>query len=513
MNRRSFMRRTAAAGAVFWEAAHADAREGRPLPAATWDRLPRWRGFNLLEKFHRDNRDSNRAYQEWDFDTIADWGFDFVRLPMDYRIWTDAPDTYREAPLKDIDQAVAWGRARGIHVSLNLHRGPGYTVASPKETLDLWSDGPDGVEARRQFAGQWRMFAARYRGIPSAELSFNLLNEPAEVAPPKYERAARAAVEAIRSEDPDRLILADGRGWGREPAEELIPLKVAQCTRGYDPMAVTHYGASWVNGGQWPLPSAWPIPAAPAGILYGDWKKEWQSPLVLRGALPSPAECAIHVRQVCAMAVLVMRADGREVYRHELKPGPGAGEWKTSEHVAQYNTWKADYDREFAAALPAGTREIAIALDQGDWAEFSRVTVRPAGGGRAVTLVSAPSWGRKQEPFEITESGTARTIPPRFEASRETLRKERVEPWVALARRGVGVMVGEWGVFNRTPHEVTLSFMRDCLANWKEAGFGWALWNLRGSFGVLDSQRADVAYEDHRGRRLDRRMLELLRNG
>jgi endoglucanase len=39
------------------------------------------------------------------------------------------------------------------------------------------------------------------------------------------------------------------------------------------------------------------------------------------------------------------------------------------------------------------------------------------------------------------------------------------------------------------------------------------LWNLRGSFGVLDSQREDVAYEDFRGRKLDRAMLELLREG
>jgi endoglucanase len=53
--------------------------------------------------------------------------------------------------------------------------------------------------------------------------------------------------------------------------------------------------------------------------------------------------------------------------------------------------------------------------------------------------------------------------------------------------------------------------MGDLLACLKEAGLGWALWNLSGSFGVLDSGRGDVAYEDFRGRTLDRAMLELLR--
>ncbi len=53
--------------------------------------------------------------------------------------------------------------------------------------------------------------------------------------------------------------------------------------------------------------------------------------------------------------------------------------------------------------------------------------------------------------------------------------------------------------------------MRDCLELWKEAGWGWALWNFRGSFGLLDSKRADVKYEKFRGCELDREMLELLR--
>jgi endoglucanase len=52
--------------------------------------------------------------------------------------------------------------------------------------------------------------------------------------------------------------------------------------------------------------------------------------------------------------------------------------------------------------------------------------------------------------------------------------------------------------------------VRDYL--WKEAGWSWALWSLRGDFGVLDSSRAEVAYEVYKGHKLDRRMLELLRS-
>jgi endoglucanase len=39
---------------------------------------------------------------------------------------------------------------------------------------------------------------------------------------------------------------------------------------------------------------------------------------------------------------------------------------------------------------------------------------------------------------------------------------------------------------------------------------GYSLWNFRGSFGVLDSGREDVAYEDWHGRKLDRKLLALM---
>jgi endoglucanase len=39
------------------------------------------------------------------------------------------------------------------------------------------------------------------------------------------------------------------------------------------------------------------------------------------------------------------------------------------------------------------------------------------------------------------------------------------------------------------------------------------MWNLRGDFGIVDSGRADVAYEAFGEHKLDRRMLELLLAG
>jgi len=93
---------------------------------------------------------------------------------------------------------------------------------------------------------------------------------------------------------------------------------------------------------------------------------------------------------------------------------------------------------------------------------------------------------------------------------RAWLERTYYRPWKKLAASNVGVQVGEWGVLDTVPHDVALHWMHDVLGFWKDAGWGWAVWNLRGEhgFGPLDMRRADVQYENFHGHRLDRAMLE-----
>jgi endoglucanase len=326
------------------------------LPEPTAQKLPIWRGFNLCDKFDRGW--SNGPFKEEDFRLIHELGFNFVRLPMDYRTWIAGNDwtEFREDTLKEIDQAVEWGRKYGIHVCINFHRAPGYTVGKPPEAKLLWKD----AEAQRVCALHWATFARRYKGIPNRQLSFNLFNEPADVDAQAYAAVVKKMLEVIRAEDPQRLVICDGNSYGTIPVPELLGLHVAESTRGYRPMELTHYKAEWV-------------------------------------------------KQI----------------------------------------------------IPA----------------------------------SAPTWPSRA--WGQVEDG-------------EWLWKSAILPWQDLEKKGVGIMVQEFGCYNKTPHAVALAWMEDCLKNWKRASWGWALWNFRGSFGILDSQRDDVTYEDFQGHKLDRKMLELL---
>ena len=94
---------------------------------------PAWYGFNLLEYFSTDADwmkyfpyKNDGMFVEDDFRWIRDWGFNWVRLPMDYRFWT-APDlvTINENAVEPIDRAIGLGEKYGVHVNICLHRAPG----------------------------------------------------------------------------------------------------------------------------------------------------------------------------------------------------------------------------------------------------------------------------------------------------------------------------------------------------------------------------------------------------
>jgi len=336
--------------------------------------LPRWRGFNLIEMIRSDAEIGRPGglFQEEDFQWVAELGFDFVRLPLCYRLWiknreheiapTDAFDI-REEALAEVDRGVSLGRQYGLHVCLCFHWAPGYRVGSyAKEPFSLWKD----AQALEAFCFHWRLFAERYKGFPSNELSFNLVNEPHRPTEDRmtradHERVVRAAVAAIREVDPERLIIADGVHWANTPCPELADLGIAQSCRGYRPRGISHY-----NGPN--EKRKFPVPIWP-------------------GAPDSP---------------------------------------------------------------------------------------------------NGPGWNRKQL-------------------------EEHYEPWADLARQGIGVHCGECGAFHATPHGPLLRWMRDLLDILRGHGTGYALWNFRGPFGVINSCREDVTYESWRGHKLDRELLELLR--
>src|SRR5918993_4326210 len=58
-------------------------------PATGANKLPRWKGFNLLDFFSPDPANSRRPTTEDHLRWMHDWGFDFVRIPIAYPYYLD----------------------------------------------------------------------------------------------------------------------------------------------------------------------------------------------------------------------------------------------------------------------------------------------------------------------------------------------------------------------------------------------------------------------------------------
>jgi hypothetical protein len=104
--------------------------------------------------------------------------------------------------------------------------------------------------AQNAFVFEWEMFARRYQGISNDLLSFDLVNEPPNIGQYGLTREnhavlVRRTVAAIRAIDPAREVVIDGLGGGHIAMPELADAGVVHSGRGYQPMPVSHYQASW----------------------------------------------------------------------------------------------------------------------------------------------------------------------------------------------------------------------------------------------------------------------------
>lgn len=460
-----------------------------------------WHGFNLLEKF---TLRGNAPFKEDDFKWIAELGFTFVRLPIDYRCYTEEGDwlKFKESALQEIDQAIAFGEKYGLHVCLNLHRAPGFCINPPAEPRDLWTD----AVALEAFLAHWTMFARRYRDIAPARLSFNLLNEPTRNTRETFLRVNQRAIEAIHAVDPKRIVVVDGNAVGRDALPEFLAYdNVVQATRGYSPSAISHYKASWMKGSDtWPEPT-WPLPTL-TGKLYGPAKPELKSPLILRGDFKAGTQLALMIAQVSVKAKLRATADGRVVAETLFDPQTNPESWTANKSEGKWTYHRPATPLAFHVKIAEVAHEIAIETTDGDWIEFTTLSLQAPGGSPQISKAD-PAWGVRQVVHQVTAKGAV--LPHPGTAANKSL-IEYLKPWREIAARGETVLVGEWGCYNRTPHPVALAWMESWLEQWQQARFGWALWNFRGSFGVLDSGRSDVTYEEWHGHKLDRQMLTLL---
>jgi aryl-phospho-beta-D-glucosidase BglC (GH1 family) len=328
-----------------------------------------WFGFNKLNLYNINEGthfdDCGSDIRESDFALIRQMGFNFVRFPIDYRFIYDlSTEKFNMERIAWIDHAIDYGKKYGVHIELNIHTAPGYTVVNPSDTSIFTSN-------KRHFIAIWKFLANRYKEIPNTALDFNLLNEPEPCMcfdntwfelNPDYASLLRDAINVIRAETPDRLIVLDTNQ--RRPLNlSLLGIpsdNILQSPHCYAPFSVTHEGM--MGHSQFPpnftnKQLTWPIKNYFNGFLYAGRHSG-----LLFGVKNTIAafnnSAGFDAGTVSLTLVgqmqdneLVLLCDGKETARVTAPENTASG-------TTVAFPWNA---------VPAGTKKVEIYIASGDW--------------------------------------------------------------------------------------------------------------------------------------------------
>lgn len=153
---------------------------------------------------------------------IKQTGMNSIRLPFHYKLFTD--EDYmglksNQDGFARVDSIIKWCKAEGLYVILDMHDAPGGQTG---DNIDDSYGYPwlfESETSKQLFSEIWKKIADRYKNEPTV-LGYDLLNEPIatyftnkeeinKLLVPVYKRG----IEAIRSVDPNHIILLGGAQW------------------------------------------------------------------------------------------------------------------------------------------------------------------------------------------------------------------------------------------------------------------------------------------------------------
>jgi endoglucanase len=221
-----------------------------PLTAAqAVERLGR--GVNLGNALEAPNSEGEwgMVIEDRFFEIIAAGGFDSVRIPIrwDTRAAATSPWTIQPSFFDRVDDLIELAVGQGLAVIIDFHHFE-----------DLYAD-PAGNTDR--FVAIWAQIARHYAAAPP-EVFFELQNEPHDLLTTgAWNTIFPAALDAIRSTNPDRMVIVGAGSWNS--AWELDDLELPDdpaligTFHMYEPFRFTHQGAEWVAGSDAWLGTTW----------------------------------------------------------------------------------------------------------------------------------------------------------------------------------------------------------------------------------------------------------------
>lgn len=218
------------------------------------------RGTNISEWLSQSSRRGQERlafFTEEDMRLIARLGFDHIRLPIDEeQMWDDHGEPDEEA-FALLNAALDWAESVSLKVIVDLHLLRTHHFISAT-TPKLFTD---PSEAQR-FAELWRQLSQRLRHRSIDQVAYELLNEAVARDPADWNRVAMTAFDAIRSLESKRVIILGSNYFNQTHTFDVLKIpedrNLILTFHYYRPMLITHYQATWWEGGFWAGPIQYP---------------------------------------------------------------------------------------------------------------------------------------------------------------------------------------------------------------------------------------------------------------
>jgi len=169
-----------------------------------------------------------------DIDSLAAWGFNSIRLPMHYNLYTppieeekEGAITFMEKGFQMTDDLLKWCAANKMYLILDLHAAPGgqgkdANISDYDETKpSLW----ESEANKKKIIAFWAELARRYKDEPWIG-GYDIINEPNwnftgtningcdENSNAPLRELMVDITKAIREVDKNHLVIIEGNCWG-----------------------------------------------------------------------------------------------------------------------------------------------------------------------------------------------------------------------------------------------------------------------------------------------------------
>ncbi|MHB8806610.1 MAG: glycoside hydrolase family 5 protein [Anaerolineaceae bacterium] len=187
--------------------------------------------------------------QAMDIQRIAEWGFDHIRLPVDYPVFEDDkdPGRYLQNGFDYVHTCLDWCGQAGLRVILDLHKAPGYAF-DDKKANRLEDDA--GLHDR--LGDLWEAITKEFASTDHDLLAFEILNEINFRSSNTWNDIVGKVLNRMWLLDPERLILIGGNYFSSVDHLSEIRIfpdpNILYKFHFYLPLSVTHQKAYWVEG-------------------------------------------------------------------------------------------------------------------------------------------------------------------------------------------------------------------------------------------------------------------------